>query len=55
MKNTVLDALAEGFETVLLQDAVRGVELSPGDTRRALEEMRQAGAYTVTLPELMAD
>ncbi len=52
VKETVLDALREGFETVLLEDASRGVEVKPGDTQRALSEMEQAGAHTVRIGEL---
>ena len=42
VKNTVLDALKEGFETVLLTDAVRGVESR--DSKRAVKEMVSRGA-----------
>lgn len=42
--NTVKDALKEGFETVLLVDAVRAVEVQPGDGERAVAEMQAAGA-----------
>ncbi|HSE93911.1 MAG TPA: bifunctional nicotinamidase/pyrazinamidase [Methylomirabilota bacterium] len=44
VKATVLDAMKEGFEVVVLEDAVRAVDVSPGDGARALEEMRRAGA-----------
>ena len=44
VKYTVLDALCEGFRTVLIEDATRGVELAPGDVAAAVEEMRAAGA-----------
>jgi nicotinamidase/pyrazinamidase len=47
VKNTVLDALKEGFRVRALQDAMRPVELEPGDGERAIEEMRQAGAQVV--------
>lgn len=50
--NTVKDALRAGFETFLLTDAVRGVEVQPGDTERALEEMRLGGAQSVSLDDL---
>ena len=40
---TALDALAAGFATVVLQDAVRAVELRPGDGARALERIVAAG------------
>lgn len=44
VKFTVLDGLAEGFEVEVLAQACRGVDLSEGDSARALEEMRAAGA-----------
>lgn len=47
VKFTVLDALAEGFAVDLLRRACRGVDLTAGDSERALEEMRAAGATTV--------
>lgn len=43
VKATALDARRLGFATRLLRDACRGVEVSPGDEDRALEEMREAG------------
>ena len=48
VKYTVLDALQEGFTTVLLEDATRGVELAPGDVAKAIAAMRQAGAAIAT-------
>ena len=44
VKHSVLDAIEAGFEVVLIQDAVRGVDVQPGDSERAVEEMRAAGA-----------
>ncbi len=44
VKFTVMDAIKEGFETVLLEDATKGVNLSQGDTERAITEMEKAGA-----------
>lgn len=44
VKHTVLDGLKEKFKVVLLEDAIRGVDLNPGDSDRAVEEMVQAGA-----------
>lgn len=43
VKHTVLDGLREGFKVVLLEDAIRGVDLKPGDSERAIAEMVQAG------------
>ncbi len=47
VKNTVLDALREGFRVRALSDAMRAVNLRPGDDQRAIEEMRAAGAEIV--------
>jgi len=44
VKNTALDALREGFEVEVDTAAVRGVDVEEGDSERALEEMRDAGA-----------
>src|SRR5215211_4077860 len=44
VKHTVLDALRLGFPAVLVEDAVRAVELEPGDGARAIGEMIAAGA-----------
>jgi nicotinamidase/pyrazinamidase len=41
---TVLDARRLGFDTVVLRDGVRAVDLQPGDGDRAIERMREAGA-----------
>ena len=43
VKNTALDALRHGFEVTVDTAGVRGVELQPGDSQRALEEVRSAG------------
>ena len=47
VKATVLDALALGYETGVLVDAIRPVDLAPGDGERALAEMERAGALLV--------
>jgi nicotinamidase-related amidase len=51
VRGTVLDARREGFDVEVLRDAVRAVEVQPGDGDRALEEMRAAGARVVEAPE----
>lgn len=43
VKATALDARKAGFEVIVLEDAIRGVEVQPGDCQRAVEEMRQVG------------
>ncbi|MCP9235189.1 bifunctional nicotinamidase/pyrazinamidase [Lewinella sp. JB7] len=52
VKFTVLDALKEGFRVVLIEDATRGVELTPGDVVAAVREMRTAGARIARYDEL---
>ena len=51
IKNTVLDGLAFGFEVVLLTDAVRGINVNPGDAERAVSAMILRGAKTATLED----
>jgi nicotinamidase/pyrazinamidase len=43
VKNTALDALRHGFHVTVDSSAVRGVEVEPGDSERALAEVRAAG------------
>jgi nicotinamidase/pyrazinamidase len=44
VKSTVLDALKEGFRVTALTNAMRAVNLKPGDGARAIAEMKNAGA-----------
>jgi nicotinamidase/pyrazinamidase len=44
VKETVLDAVSLGLHSTVLSDAVRAVDLKPGDGERALEAVRAAGA-----------
>ena len=44
VKNTALDALREGFSVTVDSTATRGVEVEEGDSERALEQVRAAGA-----------
>jgi nicotinamidase/pyrazinamidase len=53
VKHTVLEALSKGYEVHVLLDAVRGVEVRPGDSRRALEEMKARGAREIELKDLL--
>jgi nicotinamidase/pyrazinamidase len=43
VRATVIDGMKEGFEVHLILDAVRALDVHPGDGRRALQEMREAG------------
>jgi nicotinamidase/pyrazinamidase len=55
VRATAHDALQEGFEVLVLEDAIRGVEVDPGDCQRAIEELRQAGAQVVVSADLHFD
>jgi nicotinamidase/pyrazinamidase len=50
VKATALDALAAGFDTFVLHDAVAAVDLRPGDGERALAEISRRGGH-VTMSE----
>ncbi len=50
VRATVLDGLKQGFKVVLIKDAIRGVDLQPGDSQRAIEEMARLGAEIRTSP-----
>jgi len=43
VKQTAIDARAHGYPTTVLEDAIRAVDLEPGDGDRAVEEMLAAG------------
>ena len=47
VRHTSLDALREGFAVTVDREGVRGIDAQPGDSERALEEIR-AGGGTVT-------
>jgi len=47
VKATVLQAIKEGFQVKAFADAMKPVDINPGDGERAIEEMRAAGAQIV--------
>ena len=47
VKATALDAVAEGFRTIVYAPACRAVEMRPGDGNRALNDMKAAGCLVV--------
>jgi nicotinamidase/pyrazinamidase len=49
---SVMDALRLGFNTFVVVDACRGIDLEPGDTDRALKEMQRHGAHIVTVEQV---
>jgi nicotinamidase/pyrazinamidase len=53
VKFTALDAVRLEFRTHLIEDACRGVDLRPGDVRRAVEQMRTGGVDVLTSADLL--
>jgi nicotinamidase/pyrazinamidase len=53
VRASTIDSCAEGFETTLIEDAVRAVNVEPGDGERAIEEMKAAGAKVATSREIL--
>jgi nicotinamidase/pyrazinamidase len=51
VRSSVLDALSAGYEVTVLVDAIAGVDINQGDSVKALEEMRLAGASFCTTGE----
>src|ERR1039458_3665518 len=47
--NTVRDALRLGYQVLLLGDAIRAVDVQPGDGQRAEEEMIKLGAQRISV------
>ena len=54
VKATALDARKAGLDVVVLEDAIRGVEIQPGDCARAIEEMAAAGIRFAKTTDLTA-
>jgi len=52
VKATSLDALKLGLKVKLLKDAIKGVDIIPGDSDRAIKEMVRRGAKKITLKKL---
>jgi nicotinamidase/pyrazinamidase len=52
VRATAHDALKAGFEVLVLEDAIRGVEVTPGDSQRAVDELRAAGARVMVSSDL---
>lgn len=50
--NTVKDAVKNGFQVVLLTDAIRAVNVHPGDGEKALAEMRALGVAEATTSDI---
>ncbi len=53
VKNTVLGALNLGFQVFLLTDGIKGVDVNPGDSERAIDLMLSEGAVAIELKDLV--
>lgn len=49
---SVLDAQKLGFNAYVVAEGCRGIDLQPGDSDRAFEQMKQAGAKVITLSQV---
>lgn len=47
VKSTAIDAVRAGFRVFAVEDGMRGVEVTPGDSEKALAEMRKHGVELV--------
>ena len=52
VKATAIDATSLGFETFLITDGSRGVNVQPGDVEAAVESMKKAGVKTVVSADI---
>jgi nicotinamidase/pyrazinamidase len=52
VRQSVLDAVARGFKTSVVTDAIAAVDVHPGDGERALKEMQAAGATLVSSADI---
>lgn len=52
VKYTAIDAIREGYKTVLVSDACRGVNINAGDVDNAISEMQQCGIHVLTHCEI---
>jgi len=53
VKATVLDGLKLGYEVYLLVDAIKGVNVRPGDSEKAINEMVKARARLLKFEQLL--
>ncbi|MCI0433874.1 MAG: nicotinamidase [Gemmatimonadetes bacterium] len=52
--NTVKDARSLGYDVVLLRDAIRAVDVRPGDGERAIAEMQALGAVAADAESVLS-
>ncbi|MBN2802116.1 MAG: bifunctional nicotinamidase/pyrazinamidase [Deltaproteobacteria bacterium] len=52
VKFTALDSLKQGYDTVVLKDLCRGVNISPDDEHKSIVELEHAGATILNSSEV---
>ena len=52
VKNTLLGALNLGYSAILLLDGIKGVDVKPGDSERAIELMLDRGAVGIDITDI---
>lgn len=52
VRASALDAVKNGFKTIVVEDAIKGVELNEGDSEKAREEMRSQGIKFIRSEEI---
>lgn len=50
---TVVDAIGRGFNVTVVTDAIKAVDLNPGDGQKALDGMKGMGARLLTTVEVL--
>jgi nicotinamidase/pyrazinamidase len=53
VKYSVLDGLSLGFRVYLLTDAIKGVDLTSGDSDAAIKEMERKGAEVISFRDMV--
>lgn len=53
VKHSVMDALHLGFNTYVIIDACRGINMHPDDTKTAIEEMIRDGAHIIISEKIL--
>jgi nicotinamidase/pyrazinamidase len=52
VRATALEAIENGFDVVVVTDAIAAVDAEPGDGKKAIAEMREAGAALIRSNEI---
>ncbi len=55
VKSTVTDALNLGYQVFLLLDGIKGVDVNPCDSERAILKMLERGAVGITLEDILGE